>query len=131
MPSSPKASDRKSPTGTPTLAERVRARVALAERRLARRTTDSNAAHKHLRPTRMKTPPKATLSNISDAEREARCLRLVFREMRTTYRSYRREAGTPAVPELRTAVHAFKRGQSIASLVEIASFLDERKLLAW
>jgi hypothetical protein len=35
------------------------------------------------------------------------------------------------VPELRSAVAAFKRGQSLTSLVQIASFLDDRKLLAW
>jgi len=31
----------------------------------------------------------------------------------------------------RTAVQAFKKGQSLTSLVEIASFLDDRKLLVW
>jgi hypothetical protein len=51
--------------------------------------------------------------------------------MRGLYRNYRRKAGTPAVPELRSAVHAFKRGQSLTSLVHIASFLDDRKLLGW
>jgi hypothetical protein len=63
--------------------------------------------------------------------REAQSLQTVYREMRGLYRNYRREAGTAAVPELRSAVAAFKRGQSLTSLVQIASFLDDRKLLAW
>jgi hypothetical protein len=91
-------------TSPPTLTDRVRARVAQAERLLAK---------------------------SSAGEREARSLRRVYCEMRTLYRTYRRQAGTPAVPELRSAVSDFKRGQSLASLVHIASFLDDRKLLTW
>jgi hypothetical protein len=69
--------------------------------------------------------------DTSEAERELRSLQTVYREMRALYRSHRRQAGTAAVPELRSAVQAFKRGQSLTSLVQIASFLDDRKLLGW
>jgi hypothetical protein len=91
-----------------TLADRVQARVAEAERLL--------------------TPPR---KNSLLAQGDTRSLRKVYREMRTVYRNYRRQTGSPAVAELRTAVQAFKKGQSLTSLVEIASFLDDRKLLAW
>jgi hypothetical protein len=56
---------------------------------------------------------------------------MVYCEMRAIYRSYRRKTGETAVPELRSAVLAFNRGQSLTSLVHIATFLDDRKLLAW
>jgi len=91
-----------------TLADRVQARVAEAERLL--------------------TPPR---KNSLLAQGDTRSLRKVYREMRTVYRNYRRQTGSPAVAELRTAVQAFKKGQSLTSLVEIASFLDDRKLLVW
>jgi hypothetical protein len=51
--------------------------------------------------------------------------------MRGLYRTYRRKTGRPPVPELRSAVQAFRRGRSLKSLVHIASFLDDRKLLSW
>jgi hypothetical protein len=88
----------------PTLTDRVRAHVA-----------------KHA----------ASGTGTSKAQREAQSMQTVYREMRGLYRSYRREARTAAVPELRSAVHAFRRSQSLTSLVQIATFLDDRKLLAW
>ncbi|HSE66713.1 MAG TPA: hypothetical protein VLB12_06985 [Gemmatimonadales bacterium] len=91
----------------PTLTDRVRAHLA------------------HL------TKDAASVTGTSQAQREAQSLQRAYREMRGLYRNYRRKAGTPAVPELRSAVHAFRRGQSLTSLVHIASFLDDRKLLAW
>ena len=93
----------------PTLAERVKARVAEAERMFERHGRDDG----------------------SKAHREQRSLRRVYTEMRATYRAYRRETRAPEVPELRTAARAFQRGKDLSSLVEVATFLDERKLLAW
>jgi hypothetical protein len=113
-----------------TLTDRVRAHVAEAGRLLDNRTSEANAKHKHLRPTRL-TKGAASLTSTSEARREAQSLQTVYREMRGLYRNYRRQAGTAAVPELRSAVSAFKRGQSLTSLVQIATFLDDRKLLAW
>lgn len=114
----------------PTLADRVKARVAEAERSLELGATETNGApRKRGRPPRAKKTSTLALSQAS--KRESESLLKVYREMREIYRGYRRRAGTPAVPELRTAVTAFKRGQSLTSLVVIASFLDDRKLLAW
>jgi len=112
-----------------TLTDRVRAHVAETGRLLDNRGRGTNGKHKHLRPTRS-NKSAASLTGSLDA-REAQSLQTVYREMRGLYRNYRREAGTAAVPELRSAVAAFKRGQSLTSLVQIASFLDDRKLLAW
>jgi hypothetical protein len=114
----------------PTLADRVKARVAEAERSLELGSTETNGApRKRGRPPRAKKTSTLGLSQAS--KRESESLLKVYREMRELYRGYRRRAGTPAVPELRSAVTAFKRGQSLTSLVVIASFLDDRKLLAW
>ena len=92
----------------PTLADRVQARVAEAERLL--------------------NPPR---TKSLAAEGDGRSLRKVYREMRTLYRNYRRQTGSPPVAELRVAVQAFKKGQSLTSLIQIAAFLDDRKLLGW
>jgi hypothetical protein len=113
-----------------TLANRVKARVAEAEQLLDTRARDAKGKQKHLRPTSLKGPA-ASLTDSSGVEREVRSLRMVYCEMRAIYRSYRRKTGETAVPELRSAVLAFNRGQSLTSLVHIATFLDDRKLLAW
>jgi hypothetical protein len=102
-----------------TLTDRVRAQVAEAGRLLDNRGRGKTAKR------------AALLTGGFETQREAQSLQTVYREMRGLYRNYRRKAGTPAVPELRSAVHAFKRGQSLTSLVQIASFLDDRKLLGW
>lgn len=114
----------------PTLTERVKARVEEAESALGASPRTAGSGPKPARPARG-AKRTTTLADGTREELEARSLRRVFREMRTLYRGYRRRAKTPAVPELRTAVQAFKRGQSLAALVQIAAFLDERKLLAW
>ena len=126
----PGLSQHSDPTSpTPTLAGRVKARVAQAER-LLENQREANGKHKELRSNRSPAP-SASFTDTGAAERETQSLRRVYSEMRALYRSYRRQSGTPAVPELRAAVHAFNRGPSLASLVHIASFLDERKLLIW
>lgn len=112
----------------PTLADRVKARVAEAERKLEKRSQGGNSKSNHLHPTIFDA---ASLTNSSGAQREAHSLRTVYHEMRALYRGYRRRTGRPAVPELRSAVQAFNRGGSLKSLVDIASFLDDRKLLGW
>lgn len=113
-----------------TLAERVKARVVEAGRALEDGSSKSNAPFGHLRPTRV-TRKTATPSLGAEDPRESRSLRLVFGELRSTYRRYRRQTGKPAVPELREAVRAFQRGHSLGSLVAVATFLDDRNLLAW
>jgi len=115
---------------SPTLADRVKARVAEAQRFLDTRAREGDAKYKHLRPTRS-TKRSTALSGTSEAQLEVQSLRRVYRELRALYRGYRRENGSATVPELRSAVHAFKRGESLASLTQIAVFLDDRKLLVW
>jgi hypothetical protein len=62
---------------------------------------------------------------------EIQSLRSVYSEMRGIYRRYRRQTGSRSIPELRDAVRAFRRGPSLPCLVNIATFLDDRNLLAW
>lgn len=76
--------------------------------------------------------PRRTLTDrVNNRVREARSLRTVYHEMKATYRRYRKETGKPAVPELKEAVQAFKRGPTVTSLVGVATFLDDRGLLGW
>jgi hypothetical protein len=111
-----------------TLTERVKARVA--EAALEDRTGRAKTKGKHLRPPRA-ARPASLLTEGLEAQREAQSLRRVYCEMKVTYQRYRRQTGKPAVPALRDAVRAFKRGQSLTSLTEVATFLDDRGLLAW
>ena len=118
------------PTPARSLTERVKARVAEAGRTLDNRSGTRKLKHKHLRPTRL-APPDSRLTESSESHREVQSLRWVYCEMRMVYRRYRRRTKRPAVPELRNAVRAFKRGPSLTSLVDVATFLDERQLLGW
>ena len=118
------------PSLLPTLTDRVRGRVGEAERDFDRRSQESTTKNSRLRPTIL-TDSSAAFTDSSRANREARSLGKVYGEMRGLYRTYRRQTGRPPVPELRSAVQAFRRGRSLKSLVHIASFLDDRKLLSW
>ena len=112
-----------------TLTDRVRERVSEAARRLdkpAPRNSKISKLH-HTRLTPTTGGPKINPETL----REQRSLKQVYRELRGTYRRHRRDSGQAALPELREAVHTFKRGPSLVSLVAVAAFLDERGLLAW
>ena len=63
--------------------------------------------------------------------REVRALRVVFREMGRTHRQYRQRTQTPISTDLRSAAIAFRQEPSLMSLVPVASFLDEMRLLEW
>ena len=113
-----------------TLTDRVRDRIAEAGQAIDRSKPKGSKRTSKLGNTRLSmstSGPKAT----AEALRESRSLRHVYRELRGTYRRHRRESGQAALPELREAVHVFKRGPSLATLVTVAAFLDERGLLAW
>jgi hypothetical protein len=112
MATSKSPNSNRNPNPLPTLADRVKERVAEAELYFDQQ-------------------PSTSFTDASQAHRETQSLRKVYCEMRSLYRAYRRATGRPAVPELRSAVQAFRRGSSLKSLVHIASFLDDRKLLAW
>jgi hypothetical protein len=113
-----------------TLTDRVRDRIAEAGQSIDRSKPKSSKRTSKLGNTRLGMSTAGPKAN-SEALRESRSLRRVYRELRGTYRRHRRESGQAALPELREAVHAFKRGPSLASLVPVAAFLDERGLLAW
>lgn len=113
-----------------SLTDRVRDRVAEASAINDRRDKTTGTSKKKQRPTRLDTPssgPRAT----TESQREGKSLRRVYRELKDTYQQYRRETGRQAVPALRDAVRAFKRGPSLTSLVGVAAFLDDRSLLPW
>lgn len=131
MPSIPsRASDMTPVNPRRTLTDRVKSRVSAARQALDRPETGTGS--KSGRPRR-KPAARAVpdLPGTSEADRQARSLRRVYHEMKTTYQRYRRETGRPALPELREAVQAFKRGPSLTSLVGVATFLDDRGLLGW
>jgi hypothetical protein len=113
-----------------TLTERVTARVTEAGLALDARVGKAAPARQRLRAPRL-AGQASPLKEGTEAQREARSLRRVYCEMKATYRRYRRQTGSPAVPALREAVRAYKRGKNLALLVNVATFLDDRELLAW
>lgn len=131
MSSNPSSSSESNPVNPRrTLTDRVKTRVTEARLALehpARSTGSKPKGPRRKRPAR----PASDLPGTSDSERQTRSLRRVYFEMKTTYQRYRRETGRPALPELREAVQAFKRGPSLTSLVGVATFLDDRGLLGW
>lgn len=113
----------------PTLTDRVKDRVAKVEAALERR--EGTPPPKSVK---RKLPSLASASAApkpGENEREARSLNRVYSELKTTYQQYRKQTGRSAVPELREAVQAFKKGPSLTSLVGVAVFLDDRSLLTW
>lgn len=114
----------------PTLTDRVKDRVAKVEAALERREGAAPAAKASKRRTSTLASAGAG-PKAGDGEREVRSLNRVYSELKTTYQQYRRSTGRSAVPELREAVQAFKRGPSLTSLVGVAVFLDDRSLLTW
>ena len=115
----------------PTLTDRVKDRVAKIEAELERR--EGTPAPKTSK-SKKRTPSlgsAAAASKNGNGELETRSLNRVYGELKTTYQQYRKQTGRSAVPELREAVQAFKRGPSLTSLVGVAVFLDDRSLLTW
>jgi|GEM_PF-577011 len=115
----------------PTLTDRVKDRVAKIEAELERR--EGTPAPKTSK-AKKRTPSlgsAATASKNGNGELETRSLNRVYGELKTTYQQYRKSTGRSAVPELREAVQAFKKGPSLTSLVGVAVFLDDRSLLTW
>lgn len=60
----------------------------------------------------------------------SKSLRRVFRQLGVLYRRYRSQTGGRVAPGLRDAAGAFRADPSLASLVAVAAFLDERDLLS-
>lgn len=115
----------------PTLTDRVKDRVAKIEAELERR--EGTPAPKTSK-AKKRTPSLGSAvaaSKNGNGELETRSLNRVYGELKTTYQQYRKSTGRSAVPELREAVQAFKKGPSLTSLVGVAVFLDDRSLLTW
>lgn len=126
----PQHSDPISPSGRRTLTERVRDRVAAAG--AAQGGAGKPAGSRTKRPRANTLAAAGSEANgHADPERDTQSLRRVYGEMRSKYQKYRKETGKSSVPALREAVHAFKKGPSLTSLVGVATFLDERGLLPW
>ena len=113
----------------PTLTDRVKDRVAKVEAALERREGTPAPKSSKRRAPRLGAPTPAPKGG--EGEVEARSLHRVYSELKTTYQQYRRQTGRSAVPELREAVQAYKKGPSLTSLVGVAVFLDDRSLLTW
>lgn len=107
-----------------TLTARVQARV-----NDARLAADQRAAgtRPHLKRQRGARPASGV--SVEEA-RESQSLRRVFRDLGTSYRRYRSQAGGQVVPGLRDAAYAFRAEPSLPSLVAVAAFLDELDLLS-
>jgi hypothetical protein len=115
------------PSGSPsyddsseTLTDRVALRVMNA--RLAIEGRQDRRQPKGSRPGLTNSQSEAEL-------RETASLKRVFREFGTSYRRYRSQTGKPVVPELREAAHRFRAAPSLASLVVVATYLEELDLL--
>ena len=110
--------------GTP-LVERVRNRVQHVRGRLDRREGLG------LRRSEAGEAVVARSDSSTPWSRELRALRIVFREMGRTHRQYRRLTHSPISMDLRSAAIAFRQEPSLMSLVPVASFLDDMRLLKW
>lgn len=113
----------------PTLTDRVKDRVAKVEAALERR--EGTPAPKSPKRRAPRLGAASPAPKAGESEPEARSLHRVYSELKTTYQQYRRQTGRSAVPELREAVQAYKKGPSLTSLVGVAVFLDDRSLLTW
>jgi len=111
--------------GHSSLTERVRSRVAEADRSLDRRLKAARRRSKSTKAASIARP------EASEKDRSTRSLRRVFHELGTTHREYRQRTGQRVPPDLREAAHAFKREPSLTSLVTVAGYLDELGILAW
>jgi len=124
-------SERPAATGSQrSLVDRVRDRVLRANRALERRDTASRPRIR--RPSaQRRAKPSAATSSGAPLSRESRALRTVFRDLAVTHQRYRQRTGEPVTPALRDAARAFKQEPSLLSLVPVAGFLDDLKLLEW
>lgn len=107
-----------------TLTERIRERVDTARLAVDRRA-NTTRPHVGSRPGR---PVDPVWSDEEEA-RMAQSLKRVFRELGVTYRRYLNQVGGPVTPGLRDAANKFREKPSFDSLVNVANYLDQLKLL--
>lgn len=110
-----------------SLLERLRARLRSVNHVLQRRDT---------RPVSPTSPPPVPAngterSAAAPVSREVRALNVVYHGLARAHRRHRERTGESVSPSLKAAARAFKREPSIASLVPVAAFLDDLRLLKW
>ena len=113
-----------------TLTDRVRDRLAEVGGSNDEQEKPVETKTRKPRPAKLGSPSSGPRAS-EESKSEGKSLRRVYRELKVTYQKYRQDTGRQAVPALREAVRAFKRGPSLKSLVGVAAFLDDRSLLPW
>jgi hypothetical protein len=109
-----------------TLTARVLARVNVARLAVDRR---ANATRSRLTRPRRARPAFPHAPGLQEV-RESQSLKRVFHDLGVTYRCYRSQTGGRVAPGLRDAAYNFRKAPSLAGLVAVAAFLDERDLLS-
>jgi hypothetical protein len=120
--SSASSPDSLSSQPSPTLTDRVLARVRDAEAAMdlpaSRRRQDLGSRSAD----GTRTPAQV---------RRARSLRRVFVDLGTSYREFRRRTGAQVSAEVREAACRFRREGDVVSLVAVAASLDQLEALPW
>jgi hypothetical protein len=125
--SSPRSDESSSNTGE-TLTDRVLARVRTAAVALEPPAGAPAARpRRHARPGRLSPAAERTAEQV----REARSLRLVFTDLGSSYRDYRRRTGAEVSTDVKDAACRFRRQLDLASLVAVAASLDRLEALPW
>jgi hypothetical protein len=109
---------------TDSLTERIRKRVDTA-----RQAVELRAKATRPRAGSRLVPPTDSNGSNPEEERAAQSLKRVFRDLGLTYRRHRSQVGGAVTPGLRDAAYKFREQPTFASLVVVAGFLDELKLL--
>jgi hypothetical protein len=112
MSNQPPAHSGSAASTTESLTDRIAARVINARLAIERR------------------PTAGSDSATAGERRETESLRRVFRDLGVSYRRYRSQTGGRVVPGLRDAAYRFRAEPSLASLVAVATYLDELDLLS-
>ena len=123
---SPRSTDAESSEDSTSLTTRVTERVINARLALDAQSKSNRSASR-----RTGTGADTSSHGSKDAAeaREILSLKRVFRDMGISYRRYRSETGSPLVPGLRDAAHAFRANPSLPALVAVAAFLDPLDLV--
>jgi hypothetical protein len=119
-----------SPDAGPSLSDRVRQRVIAVSETLLQQDRQRTTAPLRRAP-RGRADAAPLLSSGGPGARELRALRLVFHELGALYRGHRQRTGEPVPAPLRSAARAFRQEPSLISLVPVAGFIDDLKLLEW
>jgi hypothetical protein len=109
-----------------TLIDRMIARVKAARLAVDRHANATRMGVQRQQRAHPAFPHAPSLAEI----RESQSLRRVFRDLGVLYRRYRSQTGGQVAPGLRDAAYNFRAKPTLAALVAVAAFLDERDLLS-